>query len=366
MVFKRKIPPQIRSRAYLLRKHSKKSFQEIGRICKISKSSARRCVLEPVTKQAKKSGKYKRAGRPNLLTSRDLRRLSRSIEILRKEDVNFTIKKLVSSSGLTYQQASYRTYVRAMNKMGYRYLQTRRKGLLSEQDKKQRMCFAKEKLSLLKKEPDFWTKKIAFYLDGVSFIYKRNPMAAALSPKARAWRLRSEGLKITSKGSKCLPGGKRLHLIVVVSYKSGVIFVEEYEKLNGIYFAGFVMRNFSTCFNRSIISPKQRRQFVMDNEPSQKSARAKKAIKKLKAQLIAIPPRSPDVNPIENVFHRVKKNLDMDAINNSIERESFNEFRVRVINTLYACDAKEIDKTIESLPKRLRDIVKLRGCRTKY
>ena len=162
------------------------------------------------------------------------------------------------------------------------------------------------------------------------------------------------------------PGGKRLHLIVVVSYKSGVIFVEEYEKLNGIYFAGFVLRNFSTCFNRSIISPKQRRQFVMDNEPSQKSARAKKAIKKLKAQLIAIPPRSPDVNPIENVFHRVKKNLDMDAINNSIERESFNEFRVRVINTLYACDAKEIDKTIESLPKRLRDIVKLRGCRTKY
>ena len=55
---------------------------------------------------------------------------------------------------------------------------------------------------------EYWTKDVAFYLDGVSFIYKRNPMSDALKAKNRVWRKRSEGLIFTTKGSKDLTGGK--------------------------------------------------------------------------------------------------------------------------------------------------------------
>ena len=39
--------------------------------------------------------------------------------------------------------------------------------------------------------------------------------------------------------------------------------------------------------------------------------------------MFAIPPRSPDINLIENIFHLVHKQLGQDALRNKIEKESF-------------------------------------------
>jgi len=145
MVFKAKISALVRGRAYALRKSTEMSFGDIAKVCKISKSSARRCncSLQKVIETPSKKAKLKR-GRPKRLTERDIRHLIRSIERLRKVDVNFTIKTLVEFSGLSLDRASYRTYARALNTMGYKYLEMRKKGLLSEQDKRHRLRFAKQ------------------------------------------------------------------------------------------------------------------------------------------------------------------------------------------------------------------------------
>ena len=55
------------------------------------------------------------------------------------------------------------------------------------------------------------------------------------------------------------------------------------------------------------------RLWIQDGDPSHNSAVARRSLKQMNAQLISIPPRSPDVNPIENIFHIVKKKLDDDA-----------------------------------------------------
>ena len=49
-----------------------------------------------------------------------------------------------------------------------------------------------------------------------------------------------------------------------------------------------------------------RRLFTMDNDPSQTSKAAKSALEDIQAQMQEISPRSPDLNPIENIFHLVK------------------------------------------------------------
>ena len=36
---------------------------------------------------------------------------------------------------------------------------------------------------MCKKSVDYWTKDVAFYLDGVSFIFKGNPVSDAIKPK---------------------------------------------------------------------------------------------------------------------------------------------------------------------------------------
>ena len=74
-----------------------------------------------------------------------------------------------------------------------------------------------------------------FFLDGVSFAYKRNPLDLGSSPKGR-----SEGLdyRCTAKGQEgrqwC--GGKMVKLIVAISYNKSVIDCEQYEKMSGEFF----------------------------------------------------------------------------------------------------------------------------------
>ena len=105
----------------------------------------------------------------------------------------------------------------------------------------------------------------AFYLDGVSFVHKTRPLSDALAPRGWVWRKRSEGLQVTTKGSKSVAGGKRLHPIVAISYKQGVVMVKEYEKMTGEYFAWFVRNKFRVLFSRK----RGRKWFIMDNDPSE-------------------------------------------------------------------------------------------------
>jgi transposase len=61
---------------------------------------------------------------------------------------------------------------------------------------------------------------------------------------------------------------------------------------------------------------KDRCLFLMDNDPSQTSKG--KAMEKSEAEFHKIPATSPDLNPIENLFHLVKKSLENEAIANNI------------------------------------------------
>ena len=84
------------------------------------------------------------------------------------------------------------------------------------------------------------------------------------------------------------------------------------------------------------------------------------------AQLLAIPPRSPDMNPIENVFHLIGQDLSRQAVKLNIIRESFESFSFRVKKTLMDFPIKIIDNTIASMHSRMEEIVKNKGERLKY
>ena len=72
------------------------------------------------------------------------------------------------------------------------------------------------------------------------------------------------------------------------------------------------------------------------------------------------------MNPIENVFHLVDKKLRSDAIEKNITYESYKEFSARVKSTMDNFSVDMIDKIIDTMPKRMREIVKSRGQRLKY
>ena len=89
-------------------------------------------------------------------------------------------------------------------------------------------------------------------------------------------------------------------------------------------------------------------------------------MKSIRAKLLSIPPRSPDINPIENLFHLIKRQLNNDAITRNMTKETFEEFAARVKHTIINFDKIQIDKIIKSMSKRIEMIVCKKGNRIKY
>ena len=233
---------------------------------------------------------------------------------------------------------SVRTVTRFLRASGYKYVQARKKGLVSVKDKSKRVKFARKMI----KEYDInvWTKDVAFYLDG--FTYKKNPKDQAVAPTGRVWRKANEGLiaGCTAKGKKCGTGGKTVKLIFAISYGKGVICCEYYEKMEGTLFASFAKSKFKKLMTKS---GKRSQLWVQDGDPSQNSAAVKRVISSLKCPLLAIPPRSPDLNPIENIFHLVRKQLDKNALVKDISCESMDDFKQRIKATFMSIPQEIID-----------------------
>ena len=82
--------------------------------------------------------------------------------------------------------------------------------------------------------------------------------------------------------------------------------------------------------------------------------------------LLPMPPRSPDLNPIENVFKQIKATLDKDAMRNNITVESKQDFECRVRRTLVETPVAIIDNIILSMNKRVKQVIARKGDRLKY
>ena len=191
-------------------------------------------------------------------------------------------------------------------------------------------------------------------------------MEDACQTESRVWRKLGKVLQFTAKGSKELAGGRHLHLMVAIAHGRGIIMTEPYEKISGDYFSSFIRRRFNITFAKAGPKVNHARRFIMDDDPCQTSKKSLHALSEIEAELHRIPARSPDLNPIENIFHLIKKELAKRALNFQIEKESFDEFKTRVLRCCNDIDPLIIDSMIESLLKRIDAILKGRGCRTKY
>ena len=83
-------------------------------------------------------------GRPRKLSARQERLLLRQIASLREEDGNFTVKRLMERVGFKMREIFCRTVQRFLRSNGYRYLNSRKKGVLLNTDFKRRVKLRKQ------------------------------------------------------------------------------------------------------------------------------------------------------------------------------------------------------------------------------
>ena len=365
MVFKARISGETRAYVRFAKEWRSLSVKQIIQRSHISRASLYRILKEGKIRENNQEHKKKKSiGRPRKLGVRQKRLLLREIPKLRKSEGKFTVKRLMQQAGVSPRHASFRTVQRFLRSQGYKYLQARQKGLLTDKDLKKRLKFARK----IKREynDNLWTEQIAFFLDAVSFIHKFNPADQARAPRGRIWRKEMEGLACgcTAKGSHCGSGGRVAKFVVAITYREGVVLCEKYHRMNGLYFKGLIEREFARMFRDS--NKGGSKLFVQDGDPSQNSALARAAWNSIGAEMMPIPPRSGDINCIENIFHIIKTNLHDDALRKNITFETFDQFCARISDTIKSLDKNLIDRTIASMNKRIDLIIANKGQRTKY
>lgn len=196
-------------RGYILYKINNKmcTAQQLAKEVGLSRSTIFRIKRKGIEGLKEKTKKCS-PGRPRKLSSRTERNVIRIFKNLRAENPNFSSVHLYEKSKLQQFGISNRTLRRILHKHGYGSRTTRRKGILLPRDVKHRLAFAKR----VKKErsKDFWTKELSFYLDGVSFYYKRNPAAQARAPQTKIWRKKTRDCRwgVQQRARKKGPEGK--------------------------------------------------------------------------------------------------------------------------------------------------------------
>ena len=363
MVFRGLIRADVRTQVFQLRRNTDMSMRTIGKACGISWSSVRRILRQGI--QGNFSDR-KKPGRPPKLSVRQQRLLVPNIKKLRENNPIFSLLDLMKDSGVSARDVSERTVNRFLQRQGFHYLQTRKKGLMKKQDLSRRVTFCSVMQTIY--SADVWTRKVTFYLDGVSFAFKRNPLEVARAPKTRIWRKRGEGLSFgcTAKGRKEGTGSTLAKFFVAITYGEGVILCESYDHLTGTFLAKFIEEHFNSIFVEA--NKNGSRLWLQDGDPSQNSSDAKRAMCNCNCDLslIQIPPRSPDLNPIENFFHLVRCKLKSDALALNITKETLQEFKARIIRTIYSIPVNIINRTIASMPARLQQVIDSKGSRIKY
>ena len=74
----------------------------------------------------------------------------------------------------------------------------------------------------------------------------------------------------------------------------------------------------------------------------------------------------PDLNPIENVLHLVRKRLEAQVKEKNVTHQTWEGFRQAVQYNIWSTSKEVIGKTISSTTNRLQQIVKTNGRHTKY
>eukprot|EP00794_Sanderia_malayensis_P019364 gene19364-21284_t len=150
-----------------------------------------------------------------------------------------------------------------------KHIPSRKKGLLSANDKKLRVTWAKENIG---KSLTYWQDDVAFYLDGVGLAHKSNPAGEARAVSSMIWRRHDEGLKVTTKGRKEGSGGKVAKFFVAISHNKGVVMCYHHEwTVTGKNFFKLIREEFPKAFDKCGAG-ENNCTFLMDGCPKQNAA----------------------------------------------------------------------------------------------
>ena len=141
-----------------------------------------------------------------------------------------------------------------------------------------------------------------------------------------------------------------------------------YQKQGSLHFIDGIMdgKMYKDILQEHLVSSASkmglRRSFIFqqDNDPEHTCNLVKKFINQSKINVLEWPPQSPDLNPIEHLWD------EMDRKVKKSQRTSMKVFKNALKQTWDEIDSATLQNLVNSIPKRLKEVIKNRGYATKY
>jgi transposase len=284
-----------------------------------------------------------RSGRPRKLTEAMKRRLQRIKSRHPRETSAFYAARFEEETGL---RLGLETIRRALHSMGYKWRLPRQRRLTGAQ-RAARVAFAAARLN------DAWAER--WSMDESTFNLYRN--------RNRYWvRVRTSDAEDEPSFPRLSEAQEVVSLSIVVAICRG--------RKSAI---GFLPRNWraadlETVFDRDVFPSlrwsnrtRHENELIMDNDGRHLTRVWRDYVQRRRLRpLSPWPANSPDLNPIENVFAWLKRNVQHAAPTDE------GTLRAAIVAAWNSVPLEFTENLIDSMPRRLRECSRLHGGRTKY
>lgn len=319
-----------------------KSYRDIGKLLNKSHST-----IQSIIKRFKTENQVRDKPKPGpsfILNERDNRWIVRKI----RENPRLSAPKLSAA----FEQHSGKkvcaeTIRRVLRRAGYNGRVARKKPLLTEKNRKARLAFAEKYVT---KDPEFWNEVIfadeskfnVFGSDGRVMVWRKPN--TEVDKKNILPTVKHGGASALVWGCMSAHGTGNLQVIEGIMDKRAYLDI--------------LKKNLKASAEKMGLL--DRFKFYQDNDPKHKSYLVQEWLLDNCPKVLQTPAQSPDCNPIENLWHELAVRLRRHTISN----------KQLLISKLHEEWAKippnYTRKLVESMPKRLRDIINRRGLHTKY
>jgi len=286
-------------------------------------------------------------GRPPKLSSSDLHYSIRQITSQKTEHATELSKTLQEMNG---ESISARTVRRALRKVGMKAVVKRKRPLLTKRHRRERLDFA-----MAHKD---WTVE-----DWKRVVWSDETKINCLGSDGRKWVWKKPGEGLSDRlvdGTVKFGGGSLMFWGCMLWEGPGYG-----TKIDGRMDAKLYVGILEDELQESLKYYKKRPVdiiFQQDNDPKHKSKMAMNWLEDSGMEVMIWPPQSADLNPIEHLWHHLKKRLgEYEAPPTSIHvlwervQKEWNEIPAAVCQNL-----------IESMPRRIEAVLQAKGGYTKY